>query len=125
MLCQVRRKSAHGLRKIIDGFLSHGFSQILGHLRVSGGGCDLQDTGITWIAQRIQLLQFIGNCIRFVDKCKYFNLLRSFTTESNKNLRVRHSSFPHDKINVNSIVLCSLECRSIKLIVCPFPLLHR
>lgn len=78
----------------------------------------------TGLKERELPLQFIGKCIDFVDKCKYFNLLHSFTTESNKNLRVRHSLYPQDEINVNSVVLCSLECRSIKLIVYPFPSLH-
>ena len=50
-LCQIRSKCAHGIREIINGFLSHSFSQIHSHLRIGRSSGDLQNTGIAWVVQ--------------------------------------------------------------------------
>ncbi|KAK8815069.1 hypothetical protein WA556_007104 [Blastocystis sp. ATCC 50177/Nand II] len=57
--------------------------------------------------ERKLILQFIESCLSFIDKCVYYGIFDS----------LKIGTTQHSTKNVNIIVLCSLECRTIKLIL--------
>ena len=62
------------------------------------------------------ILQFIQCCLTFIDKCIYYGIFDSLKLGATQHRTVWTPSSLHPK-NVNIIVLCCLECRTIKLIV--------